>query len=156
MAQANTGAGSTVTVACKVPNGLLLRVGKWSERDVPVLGGGTRTEREWHPDPEKIKVHGPSRAPGEDPRAPISGGYALTPGVPADVWERWLEDNKDSPLVKNQMILAHAKQDHAGGMAADRKDLRSGLEPMKQDGDPRMPRQGNPNLPDGLTTMTKD
>ena len=71
------------------------------------------------------------RGPGDPPPvAPIVGGYALTHNVDADFFSTWLEQNKDSDLVRNRLVFAHAKPDLATGQAKEQAEVRSGLEPL--------------------------
>lgn len=129
---------SQVLVACKIPNGLVLRVGKKYPRQEPVLGGGWRTVEEWRAE-KSVTVFGPGRAIGEDAKAPTEAGYALTP-VDADFWAQWLTDNMDTPLVVNHQIFAQDKADSIRKVAAEKKHIRSGMEPMQQEKDPRAPK----------------
>ncbi len=43
-------------------------------------------------------------------------------------------------MVRNRMIFAFEKQDSARDAAKEAKDTRSGMEPLRIDGDPRQPR----------------
>jgi hypothetical protein len=131
--------GNTITVACKIPNGIILRLGHKIERTEPVvMTGGVRVVTEWQPTGRTIELKGPRRFPGqtrEQETAPF-----LNHGVAADAWENWLSDNRESPMFLNKQIFAHAKADHVDGMAADFKDIRSGLEALDPQRDPRTPR----------------
>lgn len=135
---------STVTVACKVPNGLILRLGKMDETSVPVLGGGMRTEKVWRYTGQKIDIKGPKRAvENGDPESPIADGYALTFGVPADQMAKWMEDNADSDVVRNKLIVVHEKRAELKAMTHESRDTRTGLEPMSQTRDRRLPKSSN-------------
>jgi hypothetical protein len=148
-------AGQKVTVACKLPNGLILRVFSWAEQDLPILGGGFKTEKVSIPMGEPVLVHGTAFPYGELPKVLIVGGYALTPNVDADFWDLWLEQNKSSDLVRKNQVRAMEKPDDASAWAKDHATVQSGLEPInpgsvKRNGrdvpaDPRMPR-GGPNI----------
>lgn len=71
---------STVTVACKIANGIR-------------IGDGTI-----------ILGFGPLTA---DRRFDLLvGGYALTPNVDAEAWHKWEKMNADSDAVKKQMVFA--------------------------------------------------
>ena len=138
--------GSVVTVACKMPGGLLLRVGKMVERSETVSGGGTRKYTQWEQIGEAVKIHGYAVPFGQERQHPVAGGFALTHGVPAEFMERWLEDNQDLDAVRNGLIVVHEKESFVIGEAKEKKDVRSGLEAMdpetKRNGryiDPRMP-----------------
>lgn len=131
----------TVTVACKIPQGLRLQLQHPMNRIVPTGRGSTD-------DYEKVTfnvfggpvyhVFGPSMpAMGGVPDGYIlpknvEGGYALTPGIPADFWAQWLEQNKMADYVTSQMIFAH---DDASSKdkAQDLEELKSGLEPLSRE-----------------------
>ena len=132
-------AGPTVTVACKLPHGLILRVFDTRERPVPVLGGGTRMEVEAIPQSKTYKLNGVATFAKEAPKAPMSSGFALTHGIPKDFWDRWLEQNKELDAVENGLIFAHEKESMTAGEAKEKVTLKSGLEPL----DPK-------NLPRGI------
>jgi hypothetical protein len=136
--------GDTVTVGCKLPNGLLLRVFKMVEGTEPVLGGGTRKTKTAVQAGETVKINGFAlpRGPDFDPdRAHlVVGGCGLTHGVDADFFHEWMGQNKDSDIVKNGLIFAHASSESARAEATEKKAEVSGLEPLRQDRDPRAPR----------------
>lgn len=80
-----------------------------------------------------------------DPPQKVAGA-ALTFGIPRDFWERWLEQNKDTAMVRNGLVFAHGKRDGVVGEAREKRDLRSGFEPLRPDAtgkdrDARMPRK---------------
>lgn len=105
MARATT--GTTVTVACKLPNGLNL--GKLHGADQPdVILRGTN---------HHLAV----------------GGYGLTHGVDADAFAKWLKDHSFMHAVKNNLIFAHEKPAGARAMAGEMADVKSGLEPLNGD-----------------------
>jgi hypothetical protein len=57
----------------------------------------------------------------------------LTPGVPRDFWEKWLEQNRTSAIVRNQMIFAHVERASVDDFANGNDSLRCGLEPVDPD-----------------------
>jgi hypothetical protein len=85
------------------------------------------------------------------PRPQIFEGAALTFNVDKDVWDRWLEENKNTPMVKNKLVFAHIDAASLQDMAHDRSEFTSGLDPLVPDNDRRMPRKMgvdlNPNAP---------
>lgn len=131
---------STVTVACKIPNGLILRVFNQEEYDEPVLGGGVRKAKRAVQVGNPVKIDGPAVPFGMQPNSPISGGYALTAGVDADIWTKWLEQNADLDAVKNKLVFAHARQDSAAAEARENETRVSGLQPIDPNGDARVGR----------------
>lgn len=100
---------STVTVACKIPNGLQL-------------------DLEGH---KSVILKGPSVAWGAPPIA--IGGYALTPNVDADFMAAWLTVYKDSDMVKKMFVFAYPKHADASSAALEFQDEKTGLEPLDPD-----------------------
>lgn len=132
--------GETVTVACKCPNGLILRVFKMVENWVPVFGGGTRNEPIAQAMGEALTIAGPGREIGQDPRWPVANGFALTFGVPKVFWDLWLSQNRNTQVVLNGLIFARPSADGVSKESKNRAQIRTGLEPLMQDGDLRLPR----------------
>ncbi len=138
--------GETVTVACNLPNGLVLRTFRQVIVNELVMGGGSREVKVAEPTGEDVVLRG-NRVPfGRVPEWPIVGGYALTENVSKDVWDEWLKDNHASAMIKNRCVFAlpHAK---AADAAREAARTPSGLEPFKPtnpddptDRDPRAPR----------------
>lgn len=121
--------GAAVDVCCKLPNGLHLAVFRMEDHVEPVMGGGVRTVQRAVPE-GRVTVRGTGRRL-DDPR--IVGGYAVTRGVDADLWARWMAQNKDSDIVRNGLIFADEKPAMATGKAKEQADIRSGLEPLDPD-----------------------
>ncbi|MBI1213631.1 MAG: hypothetical protein GC190_19405 [Alphaproteobacteria bacterium] len=135
-----------VVVGCKVPNGLILRTFTPIDVNEPVMGGGTRAAKVSQDDGVRVALRGPATETGKANRVPVIGGYALNRNVPADFMEKWLAQNQGSALVHNRQIIVHEQADSVEAIADEHEDMRSGLEPMAQDGDPRRPRRSNPAL----------
>lgn len=145
--------GQTVTVACKLPNGMILQHWKMQTFHDPVLGGGHREVQRSVEDGAPIKVHGPAVPFGLVPKFLIVGGYALTTGVSKDFWDKWLHQNRNHDSVVNRCIFAMPTMDAAQGQADDLTDVQSGLQPIVPDKDKRVPRTSNPAL---TTVATAD
>jgi len=152
----------TITVACKLPSGLWLRVFRQSEVDVPISGmpGQFRKETQSRLVGAPFRIAGAAQPVGAAPRALVVGGYALTTGVPRALWEEWLEQNRDSAIVRNSIVYAMDTREEAHDRAVEQEEVRSGLEPIdprtrtqtvngderKVPVDPRWPAKVNPNL----------
>lgn len=121
---------NTVTVACKLPNGLILRVFQMVEHTEPVMGGGNKKVKVARQEGKSVTIRGCAVPFGATPSAPIIGGYALTSNVDADFFALWMKQNADSELVQNKLIFAHEKPDFAAGQANEQQEIRSGLEPI--------------------------
>lgn len=133
--EAPTGhAGARVIVACKLPNGFVLKVHRPEDIDLPIMTGGVKVVKEFRPDVtvEPITIHGWRSAPDGITvlRGPVGTGTALTPNVPKDLWERWVAENRKSLLVTNNLVFAFEDRDHVEGKAKELRLERSGLEPL--------------------------
>lgn len=139
-------ASDTVTVGCKLPNGLILQNFRMEDYQDQVMGGGTRTAQRSVRLEETYRVCGSSidiakMALGEVPNLVI-GGYGITSGVPREFWEEWERTNKNTPLVRNGLIFAMPDDARARARAAEGAKLRTGLEPI----DPANPGAASPEL----------
>lgn len=142
MATETTKAASrkTLTVACKLPHGLLLRVGRMIDRDEPVMGGGTKIVKKFQPVGVPILINGYAAPYGRSPACNVAGGFALTPNIDAEQFMEWLAQNERHPAVVAGLIFAATEESDAAAKARDGHALRNGLEPLAQAGDPRVPR----------------
>ena len=132
-------AGDTVTVACKMPHGLVLRVFDMRDKDVVAAGGtGRFSVKEAVERKQRVTLNGFAHPQDKAPLAPQVGGFGLTFGVPLEFFELWLTQNKDSDVVQNGLVFAHTKRDGAEGEAREKTDLQSGLERL----DPTKPPPG--------------
>lgn len=107
----------TVTVACKMPSGVILNLDEYEKvpyGQVPALKTGARFTLKGnavHRDPEKME-----RNPS------LVGGYALTE-IPADFWDAWIARNAESSLVKDGLIFAAAKTNDAQARAKEQSNV---------------------------------
>lgn len=144
----------TVTVACKYPPGLILRIHEETKKRERVLGVMVE-ETVFVPRSQQYVVRGPVvnvgayRNAGQLPEGNI-GGYALTHGIPRDFWEQWLRENEHSAMVVNRLIFASTDMDRAASQAREQASIRSGLEPIPPDD----PASINPREFAGITRGT--
>lgn len=135
--------GATVTVALKHPTGIFLEAFEPSRMQVPDGVGRLRDETIFRSTGKRFEVHG-NRVPfGATPNFPIVAGFALTHGVPKDLWETWLKQHADSDLVQNRLISAFDDGDSAADYAKDHEGTKSGMEAMLRVGDPRADKKKN-------------
>lgn len=131
-------ARDVVTVALKHPTGIVIEAFEKVKTQEPVLGGGFRDSVAYRSTGQQYPLHG-NRVPfGKMPNYEIIGGYALTPNIPKEIWEVWKEQHHDSDLIKNNLITAYEKLDMSQDFAKEHETTRSGLEPLKHVGDPRV------------------
>jgi hypothetical protein len=131
--------GQTVCVACKLPGGVLLRVFEPYTRMDPQQDGTAKPVKEWRAIPDlKFSVKGPWVASAGQAFMPqnsavaqlLPGGFAITYGVPKDLWDRWLDQNKETNLVRKGIIFAAPSMMAATEEAKKARDVKSGLEPV--------------------------
>jgi hypothetical protein len=120
----------TVTVACKLPAGLVLRLFTFEDASEPQMGGGFR--------PVKVAIEIESRRitlkgnalMNPNLGSPYPGNYALTHGVSRHDWETWLSQNQDTDYVKNKIVFAAGSDARATDQAKEQREIKSGLEPI--------------------------
>lgn len=140
------GTGELVTVGCKMPSGLTLRVFKMVDTAEPVMGHGQRIVQMAR-EVGRVELKGFAVPFGQPSNRPVFGRYGLTNNVPRDLIEEWLKQNQDSEIVQNNLIFFEGDQDSARDHAKDLKTTRCGLEPLNVSAkdvkgkyvDPRMP-----------------
>lgn len=139
--ETKTASAPRVTVACKLPHGLVLRLAQPNKVSEPVMGGGTREVTQYRATGEPVTVYGIAHPQNAAPIPMIVGGFALTPNVSGEFWNKWLEQNKEHAAVTFGLIFAYASMEDASAAAMDNADKRTGLERL----DPK-------KLPKGLQT----
>jgi len=138
-----------VTVACKMPSGLILRIFEESEEYENLLGGGQRKTKIMRPVGKQIRVYGYAVPANKRPKFTITGtDFALTENVDAKFFKTWWEQNQELPVIKAGLIWCMKTKADADDKAEDMTDARNGLEPMAQKNDPRAGKAANPNLED--------
>lgn len=141
-------AQSTVFVASKVPRGLYLQLFEFVTMDVKVLGGGVDKRVQPMRLPEKVRIRPAILAPGLTPAYLMVDGFSITDGVPADFWRKWMEQNEKLEIVESGLIRGFDTQAEAIAYAKEHAGMRTGLEPLSQEGDPRVQTSMNENLGD--------
>ncbi len=124
----------TVCVGLKHPNGIVLQAYEMVETG-EVTPQGYRTQMVARQVGEPFTLHGNAvdvRAllGGVTPEHLIIEGFAITSGVPSEVWKSWLEANKTGMLVRNNLIFEAKDEIEARAKAKARGMLKSGLEPI--------------------------
>jgi hypothetical protein len=131
--------GDTVTIACKIPHGIILRIFQWDEFDEPTRDGSWKRIKQARDIPDlQFVARGTwlaSAGQAFNPSNPavaelLPGGYALTPGCPKDIWDRWFEQNKQSLIVRNKLIFAHSDHPTVHQEATGMRETKTGLEPL--------------------------
>lgn len=149
----------TVVIACKIPNGLVMRLNRPTESRIPVLGrpGEFIIDRIARPDLNtQFTLAGPYRG---DVVTTV-GGYALTTGIPRAFAEEWFKQNEEASFVTTKCVYMQDTEQRARDQAKEQAAVRSGYERMDisvsqvtrngqivtKQNDPRWPQAVNPNL----------
>jgi len=97
---------ATVTVGCKLPNGLILEVG---DKRVAVKGSNSSL---------------------------LIGGHGITENVDKEFFDTWLTQNVGLQFVKAELIFAHEKATNTAAQAKEQSAEKTGLEPLSQEDKP--------------------
>lgn len=111
---------NNVTVASKLPNGLWMQLYEYVEEYQNSPTGPVKVKLSKKSGPP-IKLNGCALPFAAVPAYPVPSGYALTE-VPADFWEKWVEQNKDADYLKNRVVFAHEKREAAADRAKEQHD----------------------------------
>ena len=98
---------STVTIGCKLANGILMNA----------LVKGKVVEQ---------------RINGWNQNLIQGTGHGITHDVSKDLWDAWHEQFKESKLVKGGFIFAHAAEKKVKDEAKDKKTNKAGTEQLPQ------------------------
>lgn len=116
-----------VTVACKIPNGVVLEVTHPRE----LAGGGWATPLpEWKAKHigKRVTVGGPKFEWGT-PKFDEETGYILT-DVDEDFWNAWMKANSGLTMVEKKFIFASVKSQDARAQSRELAELKTGIEPL--------------------------
>ena len=125
-------ARDVVSVACKMPNGLILREMSREDTQEPVLGGGMRSVTYHRPTGEQVAIKGTSGVYGQPAPILTAGGFRITKDVPKAIWDSWYEHNQKSDMVRNGLIFASEKYEDTKAFAREHESAMSGLEGIDQ------------------------
>lgn len=152
----------TVTVGCKLPNGLILRLFNMVETQELVLGGGMRQIKEARNIGEKVFINGNMAPEGKalvdrfGEQIMSYSGFATTPNVDAEFWDAWYEQNKHSDIVRNGLVFAHTKSIDIKAEAREKEGVRSGLERLEGAEDKRVGNRRQKLPGGGISSISKD
>lgn len=149
-------AGAKVIVASKLPMALELQYSElhdvtrrlretvWTEKEARKIGPIYRINGTAYP-ANGTQLEG-FRAPPQ-----MVHGYALTYGVDAEWWAKWVAVNKDTPFVVSELLFAGKTRDEVSKRAKDLHALTSGFDPVAP------PKNGpvtDPRLPQPIKGLT--
>lgn len=135
------GDGKTVTVACKLPHGMIMQIHKGYDSEEPVFGGGVRKVTRFETVGSPITLNGNSSYQDQAPGYSIRGGFALTHNVPAKFFRQWCKEQKDSDFIKKGLVYACSDVHDAEDKAKEHRSIKSGLERLDRNNLPRVSRR---------------
>ena len=91
-------ASTTVTVGCKLANGLIIEVG-----DKKAILNGANS-------------------------AVLIGGHGITENVDKELFDAWMAQNKELTFVKAGLLFAHDKATNTAAQAKEQAEVETGLE----------------------------
>lgn len=138
----------TVVVASKITRGLYLQHYNPVSMDVRVVGGGVEKRVQPMRLPDKVRIKPAIVAMGMVPNYPIVSGFSITEGVPADFWRKFVEQNPGYEPITEGILRAFDTVADAIAYAKEHEALRTGLEPLNQEKDPRVGTSMNDNVGD--------
>lgn len=153
-------AGQKVIVACKIAVPWF-ELQLCEEREVfENTQTGPRQIKQSHKVGKVVRIRGTAYPAGTPPtgfpsKPQMMNGYALTENVEKDFWDAWSAQHAKAPYVMSKMIMAYDSLDSVRGVSKERAGEMSGLEPMSQDRDPRIPRSSNPAVSNVETEETR-
>ena len=137
---------TTVIVCSKLPHDLELQITEFKE--VRLAGRhGEVTERQGFKTGKCYYIRGTAYPAGHIPkgypkRPDDAGGYAFTYNIPAEFWNNWEEQHRETDMIRNRIVFAMPDADAACAVAEENAGILSGLDPLV-DGDPRNPKPIN-------------
>jgi len=123
-----------VTVACSLPHGFRLQLQEKKLFAAPSREDPSRMEERSVYVGEAITINGAARNRDtkrmmDGSAVLMAGGYALTPGVDKDTWDKFRAQMADWPPLKTGQVFASERDDTAKGRARDGQSGPSGFEP---------------------------
>lgn len=120
---------ATVTVACKLPHGLLLQLQRPITIAEPTTTNPDRTVTRYERFGKVIPINGCAIPMDRPSSKELRGGYALTRDVDADFFSKWLEQNKGLSAVEGGFIFASEQPAVIDKYINQGADKRTGMEP---------------------------
>ena len=111
-------------IGCKLPHGLVMELPPNPNKD-----DFMKPRAHGH----RVTLNGAASLYNQRQKKAVSTfEYALTP-VEKSFAEEWFKRNSDRDFIKNGFVFIADKQDRAEGIAKERRDLATGLEPLNGD-----------------------
>lgn len=124
----------TVTVLCRLPHGLVLRLAPQGDAERRAqLSKEDRPDRSPTRIVQEVTLNGANRAPDFHPKNNVMLGRVGRTVVPKDFWEAWSAQHADSDLVKNQCVFAELTDARANAKANEFREEKTGFESINPD-----------------------
>lgn len=139
---------SVAYIASKIPRGLYLDIHNFHEQLIPLKGaGGTEKRRQAMRLPERVRIKPAVLGFGLIPAYPMESGFSIT-AISADFWRKWVEQNQNFDPYVAGLIRGFDSEADARAYAREHAALKTGMEPLDQEKDPRIQTSMNQNVGD--------
>lgn len=118
----------TVSIACKLPHGLILQLQRKKTIAEPTPTAPDRTVEISERFGPTYTIKGFANG-AKDPDVMVIGHFAINNGIPADFAAKWFEQNDEHPAVVGGFIYLHKSASGATGYAREHAKMLSGFEP---------------------------
>lgn len=126
----------TVTIGCKWPNGLVMRLYDMVDVETTVNGIVMKEKKAFLREGAKefvlngFSVDLGKLAGGIMPEHSIVGGFGLTFGIPRDFAEEWFTQNAKADVVRRGLIFMEGSEQSARAHAREFAGLQCGIQPI--------------------------
>lgn len=118
----------TVSIACKLPHGLIMQLQRFIEVREPTQTNPDRIVKVAEKFGPTHTIKGFANG-ARDPDVTVIGNFAINNGVPAEFAQAWFEQNAEHPAVAGGFVYLHRTAGGAAGYAREHAKKLSGFEP---------------------------
>lgn len=160
MSQKIPKSAATVSIASRLDHDIIIHLDELRE-EIETGQFGQKTVKAHHPiDSTRVIIYGKQRPRGEPPEGytlpETINGCAITRGVDAETWEKWVKQVSTGPGIGDALkpsadglpprLSVYVDDASLRDGAKEHRTARSGLEPINPADDPRMPKQTDRNI----------
>lgn len=126
----------TVTVACKLPHGLVLQLQEPRQVAEPTQTAPDRKVTRYERVGKSVVINGCALHNDRPSSKQVMGGFALTHGVDAAFFNQWMKENEQHPAVEGGFIFAASRIEAVEAQIAKGASRLTGMEPADPKGLP--------------------
>lgn len=119
------GVGETVTVACRMPSGVILRIFEMVD-ETKVTSSGMQTSKVAR-EVQRVELNGSSPRNRQGPHFLNAAGLTQ---VSRHLWETWCAQNHDSDLLARRIVFTAGVEDDTNAAVREVESVLTGFEPL--------------------------